>query len=180
MGLREPSELEGVCLGLISKLQPCTAYQVRGALKASPSSHWQASAGSVYPLFARLEQADFIAIAVDENDGRGRKLMSMTARGRQALKRWIRAGSGPELVSSMMDPVRSRMFFLDELTANQRRQYIDDLIRQMELHMVEVRERLKQSPQDEDIFGHLGALGAQQVTEARLEWLRLVKKRIIG
>ncbi len=176
--MREPSELEGVCLGLISKLQPCTAYQLRGVLKASPSSHWQASAGSVYPLFTRMEQAGFIVVAADENDGRGRKLMSLTAQGKQALKQWIRAGSRPEVVSSIMDPVRSRLFFFDVLTANQRRRCIDDMIGQVERHLVEVRERLEQSPQDEDLFGHLGALGVQQVTEARLEWLRLVKERI--
>ena len=55
MTIRVLSELEGVCLGLVRKHEPCTAYRVRQELKAAPSSHWQASAGSVYPLLTRLE-----------------------------------------------------------------------------------------------------------------------------
>ncbi len=52
---RKLSELEGVSLGIVYKRQACTAYRVRSELKEAPSSHWRASAGSVYPLLNRLE-----------------------------------------------------------------------------------------------------------------------------
>ena len=67
MTTRVLSELEGVCLGLVRKHEPCTAYRVRQELKAAPSSHWHASAGSVYPLLARLEDRggrDFVVDGV--------------------------------------------------------------------------------------------------------------------
>jgi len=141
--LKAPSELEGVCLGLIHKLQPCTAYQVRRALKDSPSSHWQASAGSVYPLLARLEQAALIGMTKDENDGRGRKFLRLTPAGRQGLKHWIRSGSQPDLVAAIMDPVRSRMFFLGVLSPRERRRHIGELVHQVERHLEEVIARLE-------------------------------------
>jgi DNA-binding PadR family transcriptional regulator len=176
--VKPPSELEGVCLGLIHKLQPCTAYQVRRALKDSPSSHWQASAGSVYPLLARLEEAALIRKTADKNDGRGRKFLRLTPAGRQGLKHWIRSGSQPDLVAAIMDPVRSRMFFLGVLSPPERRRHIGELVQQVERHLEEVVARLERSPDDIDLFDHLGALGALHLTEARLEWLKRVRKRL--
>jgi DNA-binding PadR family transcriptional regulator len=176
--LRKLSELEGVCLGLVRKFQPCTAYQVRRALKASPSSHWQASAGSVYPLLKRLEEAGLISADSDENDGRGRKLLSTTTEGKQALKQWIADGTDPGTVASIMDPIRSRMFFGDVLNEKERRALLIDLIDQMESHLQETRERLASISETEDQFGYFGSLAAVRITEARLDWLKHVQKRL--
>ena len=63
--MRELSELEGVCLGLVGKYEPCTPYRVRQELKAAPSSHWHASAGSVYPLLTRLEDKKLLVTSSD-------------------------------------------------------------------------------------------------------------------
>ena len=92
---RKLSELEGVSLGIIYKQQPCTAYRVRSELKEAPSSHWRASAGSVYPLLARLEAEGLVVTTSDKNDGRGRKLLKVTAEGRKSLQAWVIAGADP-------------------------------------------------------------------------------------
>jgi DNA-binding PadR family transcriptional regulator len=176
--LRKLSELEGVCLGLVVKFQPCTAYQVRRALRASPSSHWQASAGSVYPLLKRFEEAGLATATIDNDDGRGRKLLRATTAGKQALKMWITSGTQPELVSAIMDPARSRMFFLDVLSTKQRSSYISKLIEQMERHLEETRLRLELTPEEKDQFGHFGALAAVRMTEARLDWLKHVRSKL--
>ena len=176
--MRKLSELEGVCLGLVLKFQPCTAYQVRRALKDSPSTHWQASAGSVYPLLKRLEEAGRITADIDKEDGRGRKLIGATSEGKKALKQWIISGTEPDLVSAIMDPARSRMFFLDVLPPQQRSSYINSLIEQMEQHLEETHLRLEQTPESEDQFGHFGALAAVRMTKARLDWLKHVRNRL--
>ena len=80
-GPRLLSELEGVCLGIIRKHESCTAYRVRLELKEAPSSHWRASAGSVYPLLARIEEEGFIETTSDKQDGRGRKYMTVSTMG---------------------------------------------------------------------------------------------------
>lgn len=175
---RALSELEGVSLGIIYKQQPCTAYHVRRKLRQSPSSHWQASAGSLYPLLSRLEKDGLLETRLDDDDGRGRKLLKITAAGRRELRIWVLAGSDLTHLSSVTDPVRSRVFFLQILDAPKRRRYITGLIKQMEAYHLETKAHLDQISERDDLFNYLGALGAEKITAARLEWLREIEKRL--
>ncbi len=174
---RKLSELEGVSLGIIYKQQPCTAYRVRCELKEAPSSHWRASAGSVYPLLVRLEADGLVTTTTDKNDGRGRKLLKVTIQGRQSLRAWIMAGADRDLISSVTDPIRSRTFFLNVLGAPKRQKYLDHLIALTESYLSETKEHLEQKKKTGELFDYLGSLGAMKVTEARLDWLRVVRKQ---
>jgi len=179
MTIRVLSELEGVCLGLVRKHEPCTAYLVRQELKAAPSSHWQASAGSVYPLLTRLKDEGLVVTTSDKADGRGRKLLGITRQGRASLKKWMLAAAGPELISSVTDPIRSRTFFLDVLNGVQQKAYLDELILEMEHYLSKTKDHLGKLSETDDPYAHLGALGAVKITEARLEWLRHVRKVLL-
>ncbi|MCH8867810.1 MAG: helix-turn-helix transcriptional regulator [Proteobacteria bacterium] len=176
---RPLSELEGVSLGIIYKEQPCTAYHVRSELKEAPSSHWRASAGSVYPLLARLEAEGLVSTTTDKNDGRGRKLLKVTTEGRQSLKAWVVAGADQDLISSVTDPIRSRTFFLDVLSAAERGEYLDQTIALTESFLSETKEHLGQRKKSDDLYEYLGSLGGVKVTEARLSWLRVVRKELL-
>ena len=175
---RRLSELEGVCLGIIRHRKSCTAYRVRLELKEAPSSHWRASAGSVYPLLARLEHEGLITATVDGQDGRGKQLLAISRKGTTALKNWIRAGCEKDLISSVTDPIRSRTFFLDVLTQAQQIEYLDTLIERMESYLAETLLRLERADKDSARFDYLGSLGAFKLTEARLDWLRTVRQSI--
>lgn len=175
---RKLSELEGVSLGIIYKQQPCTAYRVRSELKEAPSSSWRASAGSVYPLLNRLETEGLVVTTTDMNDGRGRKLLKVTAEGRKSLKAWVVAGADRDLVSAVTDPIRSRTFFLDVLSAAKRAEYLDQLITLTESYLSETKDRLEQGKESGDLYDYLGSLGAMKVTEARLDWLCDVRERM--
>jgi len=176
MTIRVLSELEGVCLGLVRKHEPCTAYLVRQELKAAPSSHWHASAGSVYPLLSRVEDEGLVAATSDNADGRGRKLLRITRQGRATLKKWLLAGAGPALISSVTDPIRSRTFFLDVLSEAQQRAYLDELLSEMDHYLSKTIDHLGKLSEVDDPYAYLGALGAVKIAEARLEWLREVRK----
>ncbi len=176
--MRKLSELEGVSLGTVHKYQPCTAYRVRCELKGSPSSYWRASAGSVYPLLARLENEGLVATKVDENDGRGRKLLRVTALGRKSLKEWIMAGVDQGLISSVTDPIRSRAFFLSVLGRQKQIEFLDELISRMEDYLSETRTYLESKSETDDLYEYLGSLGATKVTAARLDWLYTVREHI--
>lgn len=175
---RRLSELEGVSLGIVHKQQPCTAYHVRSQLRKAPSSHWRASAGSVYPLLARLGEDGFVATTVDENDGRGRRYLKVTTEGRKSLRQWVLAGTDPEIISSVTDPIRSRTFFLGALSAPKQLTYLRKLIAQMEHYLAETSAHLEQQAETDDVFDYLGALGAMKIAEARLDWLRVVLKQL--
>lgn len=177
--MRNLSELEGVSLGIIYHAQPCTAYFVRSQLKNSPSSHWQASAGSVYPLVTRLEAHGLITAAAD-GDKRGRKKLQVTSTGEDHIKAWILAGADQAVVAAIMDPIRSRIAFLQLLDSTEQARYLDELIGLMQNLLTETRIRLMQYPLEIDIYGHLVALGAMQTTQARLDWLYQVRKILLN
>ncbi|MBT8098521.1 MAG: PadR family transcriptional regulator [Gammaproteobacteria bacterium] len=176
---RALSELEGVCLGIIYKYDACTAYRVRQELKEAPSSHWQASAGSVYPLLKRLEDDGFLKSSADKSDGRGRKTISISRQGRQALNSWILSGTDQAHISSVTDPIRSRMFFLAALPKAQRRMYLDQVTAETKRYLRETRQRLDARENPADLYDYLGALGAVKLTEARLDWLLTVQSTLV-
>ena len=114
----------------------------------------------------------------DENDGRGRKLIQVTTSGRKALKKWVVAGVGMELISSVTDPVRSRAFFLDVMSFANQLDYVDKLIDQMQSYLSDTAEHMAEVSEAGDLYDQLGALGAVKITEARLDWLRAVRQQL--
>lgn len=166
--MRKLNELEGVCLGVIQKTQPCTAYSLRKVLKASPSSHWRASAGAIYPLLARLEDEELITGEEDEEDQRGRKYLMITARGKKAFKSWIKEITNPDLIADVYDPLRSRVFFLDALSDGEQQRFADDVLGALNQYKKITEEHLADRPASDDLFEHLGALGGAINAESRV------------
>lgn len=132
----------------------------------------------MYPLLSRLEDEGLVATTVDENDGRGRKLLRITAPGRKSLKEWIMAGVEPELISSVTDPIRSRTFFLNVLGRPKQIEYLDELIARLTSYLLETRTYLENKSETDDLYDYLGSLGAMKVTAARLDWLGTVRRHI--
>jgi len=48
----------------------------------------------------------------------------------------------------------------------------------MEHYLSETRAHLAQVSETDDVYDQLGALGAVKISEARLDWLKLVHKRL--
>ena len=172
--MRKFNELEGVVTGLIHKHQPCTAYSVRKELKASPSSHWQASAGAIYPLLARLENEGFIKSAEDGADGRGRKLLALTSIGKKTLKVWIKDIVTLDILSEVSDPVRSRIFFLQAFTKEEQIQFTESTLIALEKNLIDAQEYLKSRPASNGQFDHLGAIGGVINSQSRIEFMKIV------
>ncbi len=105
-------------------------------------------------------------------------MLKATAHGRQSLKAWIIAGVDQDLISSVTDPVRSRPFFLSVLSAPKRQEYLDRLIALMESYLSETKDHLEQKKKTGELIDYLGSLGAVTLTEARLDWLRVVRKQL--
>ena len=165
------TELEGVVLGIVRGLQPCTAYAVRRQLQASPSTHWSGSAGSIYPLLGRLEDAGLVEARSDAEDGRGRRLLSLTGEGRGALKRWVLEAAHLEVAAQVSDAVRTRAFFLDALSAAERRRFVESALEAAETFHAMTRE-YGRSREDDGGLVRLAALGGEYAAEARIRWLQ--------
>ncbi len=177
-GHRTLSELEGVTIGVVHRIQPCTAYAVRRALRQSPSSHWRASAGSIYPLLARLEYEGLITGAEDVDDGRGRKLLAVTPAGRKMLKAWIKAVADPEYIANVFDPVRSRVFFLAALTEAEQVQFAKRTLEALEHHLKGTEDYLATLPGDANVFEQLGAMLGVTSARSRIQSMKAVLKQL--
>jgi DNA-binding PadR family transcriptional regulator len=165
------TELEGVVLGIVRSLQPCTAYAVRRQLQASPSSHWSGSAGSIYPLLGRLEEAGLVEALSDASNGRRRRLMTLTRKGTAALRGWILEAGQPEVAANVSDALRTRAFFLDALTPEERRRFVESALEAAEaFHAMTVE--YGRSRAEDGAIGALAALGGEYAAAARVRWLQ--------
>ena len=174
------SELEGVVVGIILKRQTCTAYAVRKELKASPSTHWRASAGAIYPLLERLEKEKVIAALADNTDGRGRKLLSITSKGKKALSNWIKDFNRSDKAAAVYDPLRTRIFFLDVLGEEERTAFLLETHRTMQAYLAGTAEHLQKRSDKTDLFEYLGALGGTMDAQNRLEYVDRILEELVG
>lgn len=174
---RKLTELESCTLGVIRQLQPCSTYRVRQAFARAATADWSASAGTIYPVVERLQRLGLIKADNQSGDRRGLRSLSLTARGETALARWI-TSLGPAEAASVPDPVRTRMHFLALVrSARDRRAF---LVRAERLTMQAIRRtrgflKLERQNAESD---YLASLGGLYQLEARLKWLRHLRRRV--
>jgi len=81
--------LDYAVLGLLADGEK-TGYDILKILNASPSLHWKATAGSVYPTLDRLErQGLVVGETVPQERRPNRKIFRLSGRGREAFLQWL-------------------------------------------------------------------------------------------
>jgi len=171
------TELEGCVLGIVWERGPCTAYVIRTVFLESLSPYWSGSAGSIYPLVARLEARGLIAARVEPRGVRSRKELSLTPEGLAALHAWIRPL--PEWTGSVpVDPVRTRMFFLGALPPEEQDAFVADAEARARAAAEAVREEHEAAVRKDEVWEARATRGAILVQAARIEWLAEVRREI--
>lgn len=107
-----------VLLGMIARGKS-TGYEIKRAIDHSTRLFWGASGGGIYPELHRLEREGLITGTGDRRAGRGRRIYSLTASGRQALADWLLEDDGP-LVFDLRHEGLLRLFFASDLTHEER------------------------------------------------------------
>lgn len=173
---RALTELESCVLGVVWQRGPCTAYTVRREFAISNSSHWSSSAGSIYPVLARLEQLGLIE-AEGASWGAGSKTQyRISAPGLSILKEWI----GPPLAdwagAATFDPIRTRASFLGALTLAARRRFVAEAEQMTRAELA--RFRSSEHLQSENEWERVASRGVEFELEGRLRWLAMLKREI--
>lgn len=119
-----------MALAIIKREGPCTPYVVKEAFRNSPSEFWSGSAGAVYPMMKRLEARKLISSRADKADGRARRVFTLTANGRDALKKWLL--DADRAASLGFDPLRSRLFFIEMMSAAERKKFLAEVQKKMD------------------------------------------------
>lgn len=173
MPTRRYSELECFVLGVIWQLGPCSPYDVRRHLDASPSTQWSASAGAIYPLVRRLEKRKLLKSREQATGLRRRRAYVITPAGKKVLRAWIGPPLADEAISVAYDPLRTRVRFLGVVPAAQRQAWVRAAMEAL----LEVERRVKEWQGDyggDDPFLTLTSRNGQLDVQSRRVWLREV------
>lgn len=165
------SELECFVLGVVWQLGPCSPYDVRRHLGASPSTQWSASAGAIYPLIRKLEKRKLLRSREQSTGKRRRRAYVITPAGRKALRAWVGPPLAREAVSVAYDPLRTRARFLGAVPAAQRQAWVRAAMEAL----LEVERRVKEWQGDyggDDPFLALMTRNGQLDIQSRRVWLR--------
>ena len=175
---RIATELESCVLGIVAEEQPCTAYTIRRHLGASLSSYWSASAGAIYPLMRRLDSRGWIRTEEKAFGTRKRRSFLLTAEGRRRLREWLSPSDAAWSAAFTYDPIRTRVFFLGHVPRKQRLEFLDEAITHTEAALAGHSEEKEEQSATLSEFDAMGRDGAIAELDARLAWLRSVRKRI--
>jgi DNA-binding PadR family transcriptional regulator len=177
--MTERSELELATLGVVWRDGPCTPYHVRKQFLASPTQEWSGSAGTIYPLMRRLEEQGYLTSDDAERDRRGTRLYRVTPAGRRALKRWLRPPLSPLAVGPSSDLIRTRLLFIDALSASERQEFLAVVARQLDEAASEMRALEREMRDNGDRISTLAARGAYLVARARRDWFKGVCEELV-
>jgi DNA-binding PadR family transcriptional regulator len=175
--MRKLSELEGAVLGLVATHQPVTPYQIRKIFAQCPNQHWSASAGAIYPLMDRLATARLVSVREHTQGDRIGQHFSITATGKKRLRSWILAADHGRL-TTIADLVRLRISFIRELTENERRAFLADMIAKIGAEAERMAREERTLRDGNDPIEYLIARGGLIMAQARLTWLHEVKQRL--
>jgi DNA-binding PadR family transcriptional regulator len=167
------SEFESCTLAAIRQRQPCSAYEIRQLFARSTTPDWSGTTGSIYPAIARLLERGLIAVEPQAGDRRGRRDLTITPDGAQAVRDWL-TDLPPWIAKATPDPIRTRTSFLDQLGSDSERIAFlgrsKALSEEALLELIVAVEALKNTHTAE----YLAGLGAIAQVRARLTWLREV------
>jgi DNA-binding PadR family transcriptional regulator len=159
------SELEGAILSELRHRGRQTAFKVRRSFATSPSLEWRGSAGSVYAAIRRLEVAGLIE-GEDQADKRGTRLLSITARGAEAMAAW--ACDVTRAISVGVDPFRLRSGIWDAIDPVLK----PELFEQLQAALVRDIDALRGHRRYGDVIETASIDLAIRLQQSRLDWLR--------
>lgn len=176
--MAELTDLEHAALGAVWRAGSCTPYEVRKKFLASPTPSWSGSAGTIYPLMRRLERMGLVASRDADRDRRGTKLYRVTPAGRRALLHWLRPPLSRAAIFPGVDPIRTRLLFIDVLSEPERREFLDVVDGQLGEAVRELRTIEREAKARDDRILVLATRGALHVARARQRWFKEVREEL--
>ena len=115
-----------------------------------------------------------------EKEGRRKvRFYTCTTSGRKALRKWIQPPF-PAAVSVTVDPLRTRMLYLELLSPKQRSDWLDQAEQVLTRHLEESGRRASSPDEQHDLFMELARQNARLEVKARVKWIHLARKRLLA
>ena len=107
------SDLDYALLGLL-QAEPRSGYGLRKVFQTTLLSAYSDSPGSIYPALRKLEASGHLTGTAEE-DGRGRRTLRPTAKGKRALVAWLDGPITAELLTRDSAAVSLRLAFVSDV-----------------------------------------------------------------
>jgi DNA-binding PadR family transcriptional regulator len=170
------TELEGAVLATVWRDGPCSPYAVMREFGESPTPDWAASAGSIYPLIARLEAKGLVTAEIEKWGKRTKKSLRVTEEGARAVREWV-AEIRNKAAELSIDPVRTRLHFVESLEAGDERRILEEAEHSARALVARLSVKLRAEIASEPLEA-LPTEGALYAAKARLAWLRAIRARL--
>ena len=155
---QEPlTENEGSLLGVVSRMEPVTTYQLLKAFEQSPVASFNSSKGGVYKAVNRLKAAGLLR-AEPTGGARNSEALSCTEAGLDALRTWVRELRPTHAL--IFDPWRTRVLSLDLLSRDQQIEWVVDAKNIIEEKMREVERYRDKATLPLSEIAYLDAMGS--------------------
>jgi DNA-binding PadR family transcriptional regulator len=170
----ELTDNEGSLLGVVSRRQPMTAYQLVKVYEGSPVSSFNSSKGGLYPLIRRLKERGFLTGARVEGDGRGTEQLMCSPAGEEALRHWVRHIRDAHTL--LEDPLRTKIMSLDLLHREERIEWVVDVKQSLAAKLEEVEEYGRAADVPYQRFVHISAVSSLR---SRMDWLDQLMRELV-
>lgn len=158
-------------MGLAWLRGPCTTYAVMKELSTSGSSYYRSRAGTAYSVVKRLIGFGLLAIEGDQ--------ITVTPAGERALQAWVGPAVPPYDVAHSADLIRLRFFYLGVLEPEDRVRFVDKSLVSLREFLSRTEELIRANEEIGDYYGALATVSLVLETQARIQWLELVRKWVV-
>jgi DNA-binding PadR family transcriptional regulator len=174
---RDLTELEHCVLGVVWRDGPVTAYEIAALFARSLTPFWSGSAGAIYPVVQRLKKRGLIRGAYRAWRGSRRTVLTISTKGRDAIREWLMPPLPEEIAAPALDSLRTRTFFLDILKPAERKTFLEEAIRAVNAQLALVNKQRKVDDAAGNVSEVIGAMGAEEQLKGRLRWLKKIRDR---
>jgi DNA-binding PadR family transcriptional regulator len=174
------SELEYLILAMVGE-GVNSGYSMRKEMNRMRGGRWSAESGSVYRVLRRLEKDGLLLEARKVGvPNRERTEYELTMRGETLLNSWLTFPPERGEMAFLVDPLRTRTYFLGRLTPDER-------IRTIKVWLMESKGFLADLQRDVDVVAErdpgmrvVAYQNLLHLAQARHEWLRRLLQSMKG
>jgi len=172
MGTSGPySELEYLILAMIGE-GINSGYAMRKEMNRMRGGRWSAESGSVYRVLRRLERDGLLTEARRVGvPNRERTEYELTRTGEALLHSWLTFPPDRGELAFLVDPIRTRCYFLHRLKPNERVRVVKYWMQESKQFIADLQRDLDSSLTAEPIR-NMGYQNLMYLAQARHEWLR--------
>ena len=132
-----------------------TGYQVKKEMEGSTNFFFNTSLGSTNPAFKKLEKNQMVTSKDVIENGRLKKIYSITEKGKEYFKNWM---NSEIVIPKIKNEMLLRVFFFSQIGQNEKKNLLNNYLLTMKKHIEEleiVKEKIDTDRCDKNIYATL-------------------------